>query len=963
MSYPSINFKTTKRFPIPQERPWRDKIAVIGEFSKGPAEVVDITGDNFERFFGTDNTEGSVNVQQALEVGATNLSISRAVPEDSGSLSSIYIASGNTTGVEPVIGYEVDPGEFNPAINELSYTTGVSVDLSYIGSPIVNRTLISSVDTKKSELDHPSFTLVDEQASVIFTVVDFKAGVAVPTIKHDGTKFITVKTAATTAGDQQVVSIPKTVAGGTNDIDDVDQALQLGYVLKPDAGTEELLILSPPFSLSATHWGVLVESLTDTTAGDLAAVQVYDPVKDVYIMGYRVQLEQAAQLRARTVDSSYFTIPGFNYNNGFNLEELEGTFSFYNDQGGVYKEFKYQVVADAADQTDAFALTSEGFSTDPEEGIQLLFGNLGDTTNPVPLLKGGLFVVPLASGYITAGSDDAASDLAYGVGQSARAIVADLYNAFLASTTFSSVFEDVDLVTNFFPYGITFETSIKGLESTRLKYKLIRHLEGVGGTDLFFQVDGQEYVAEPPTDKVFMSGGFDGPKYGVRDFYALDGTPLVRVVALSPGAYNLRVTITPQSTISQKSSQFILNVEGLFAGQPTSEVLSLNTKSVDPNTGLFIQSADSSFVRVFYIPYLEFSASDIPSDRLDDLTAKLPVRIAPPLALYSASYAGNYSVSRSGANVLRNISLLGGADFANTSPPLSRNAIRKAAYMSAVKRLKGVDAAFVIITGIAYGDPFYADVFEEAVKQTAEADVETGLRQLFLETPAGMPAKQAEILADSINNRYVTLVNGRIVQQLAGGNFFRQASTLGYYAGLLATRSPQISVHSPLAGARLSSIVSANIKPDRQYKTSITDGRTDSIYFDSGLRTWKFLNGLTTSSEATDRYVSVNRIRIQIISDLYRNLQFIRSQSNTPALQSQVETSIGAYMQTKLQEGWLLQLGSVICNASNNSNSDIARGILNVEISYVPVIPADFINVNLIEDYTLIENLSLNVSN
>jgi len=104
--------------------------------------------------------------------------------------------------------------------------------------------------------------------------------------------------------------------------------------------------------------------------------------------------------------------------------------------------------------------------------------------------------------------------------------------------------------------------------------------------------------------------------------------------------------------------------------------------------------------------------------------------------------------------------------------------------------------------------------------------------------------------------------------------------------------------------------------------------------------------------------VSVNRIRIQIISDLYNNLQWMRSLPSTPEVQGQVETAAQAYMTSKMQEGWLLRLGDIICNSTNNSSSDVARGIINLSISYLPVIPADFINVDLIEDYTLIDTIS-----
>ena len=223
-----------------------------------------------------------------------------------------------------------------------------------------------------------------------------------------------------------------------------------------------------------------------------------------------------------------------------------------------------------------------------------------------------------------------------------------------------------------------------------------------------------------------------------------------------------------------------------------------------------------------------------------------------------------------------------------------------------------------------------------------------------------MSARQSEALSLAINNRYVTLVNGHIVQRMPDGSYLRNVGVLGYYAGRLATTAPYLAPHAPGANQAFVNIVSADTRNDPDYKKAMSVGRIESLYYDNGLQSWKFLNGLTTSSEPTDRYVSVNRIRIQIISDLYNYLQWVRSQPNDRALQRQVSTAVDAYMQSRLQQGWIVRLGNTICGPANNSEADMAQGRLNIEISYVPVVPADLIFVNLIEDYTLTDSLTLN---
>ncbi len=960
MVYPSIKFTTSRRNAVPNTFPWRDAIAFVGEFAKGPAELVNVTGENFELFFGSDATEGSASVQQALELGATNIWVSRAVPEDTPSTGSIYVASGNTNGAEPVVGYEIAAGEYNPVIDEDNYTVGVSLQMEYIGTPIINRTLLAKVSTKTADLDHPNFTDKDEQGEVIFTVVDFKDGVATPLVKHDAGDSITVKTVAGAAGARQVVAISKTVSGA-NAIDAVDQAIQPGYVLTD--GTVEMQILSKPFTLAAGTWGVLVENLTITTATSLADVQVFDPVDSTYIIGYKTNIIEAGSVTTRAAASSYLSL-GVTYDNDAVSEAQDSFFAVKVTDGGVWSEFKYDIVADAAVTTDAYLVTTEGFSATGTEGIQLLFGEEGDTATPLPMLVGGQFSVLFANGYALAGGTTDAATAAFTVGTSGKAVISGLYNAITASSTMASLVENLQLVGTYFPYGLIFDTTLRGIESTRLKYKLTRHVKGTAAnaTDLYFDVNkvgyetGADLAALP---FAFVSGGYSGPTYAETDFFGLDGTPLLKVQALSPGAQDIKVTLATLDSPSLDNNQFTLTVDSTYNNKPYTETIRLDTRNINPDTGLFTQSQASAFVRVYFTPYLEYAQEALTFDVVKKFTSKVPARIAPPLAMKSDTFTGVYAVNQFGPSVLRNVSLTGGSDYTQTNPPVSDKEVRKRAYLSAVKRLETAAAAFVGITGISYGDPFFAEVFDEAIDQTKNADVENGLRQLFLQVPANMPAKRATILADEINHPFVTLVNGNVVQALANGGNRRQIGVIGYYMGLLATRPPHISVHAAYGGARINSIVSSSVKASKEFKTDITLGRTDTIYFDNGLQTWKFLNGLTTSVNFSERYVSVNRIRIQIISDLYVNLQQYRSQPNTATIRGEVESAVSAYMNTKMQQGWLAQLGSIICNESNNSPSDIARGIINVSISYLPVLPADFINVELIEDYTLIDTLAL----
>ena len=967
MPYPQINFTTSRRNAVTTSPPWRDGIAIVGEFSKGPAELVKVSGENFELYFGSDATEGSANVQQALELGATNIWVSRAVPEDTPSKGSIYVASGNTYGVEPQVGHEYVDGQYNPVIDETNYTVGLSLQVEYIGTPIVNRTLIGKVSTKTADLDHPNFTDKDEQGEVVFTVVDFKDGAANQNQQADVASEITLDVVAGDAGDKQVVAINKTDNGTTNQIDSIDQVIQPGYVFRGKQGTDNvrLQILSKPFSLTPDKWGVLVENLTAIGAADVTEAKVFSPEESTYVIGYKTNIVEAGSLSAYTDGDSYLSL-GATFENDAVSEPQDSFFAVKAiDAARGWLEFRYDTLTgDLADKTAAFDVKSEGFhETDAAEGIQLLFGELADAT-PLPLLVGGQFSVLFANGYALAGATTASSADAFTVGTTGKAVISALYKAVNNSSTMNALVENLTLEGTIFPYGLVFDTVLRGVESTRLKYKLTRHVAGASASaaDLYFDVNKQGFETGADLDALtasFVTGGYSGPTYDEVDFFALDGTPILKVQAVSPGAQNLKVSLSILDTPSLDQNQYLLVTQGTYDNKPYTETIRLDTRNINSDNGLFTQSQTSAFVRVYFTPYLEYDQDVLTSEVLRKFTAKVPARTAPPLAVKSNDFSGIYGVAEYGPTVLRDVALTGGTDYTIANTTISAKEIRKRAYLSAIGRLDVASVAFVGITGISYGDPFYAEVFDEAIEQTKKADVENGLRQLFLQVPANMPAKRAVTLSDEINHPFVTLVNGNVVQSLANNGNRRQIGVLGYYMGTLATRPPFISPHATYGGTRINSIISSSVKATKQFKTDITLGRVDTVYFDNGLQTWKFLNGLTTSSNFSERYVSVSRIRIQIISDLYVNLQPYRSQPNTPEVRGQVESAVNAYMNTIMQRGWISQLGAIISDETNNSASDIARGIINVSIAYLPVLPADFINVELIENYALVDTLAL----
>lgn len=565
MNYPQITFSNSKSFPTVTPSNWRDSIAIIGEFSRGPAGALIVTPEQYETLYGRDSATGSVAVQQAISQGATNITISRAIPQDSGSSATISFGSGNQSLVEPRIGYEVNGGELNPTINETDYTIGLSLDLKFIGDPVFYRSTVAKVTTKDSELDHPSFTSTNEQATIEFIATAFVAGNASPEVKHLPADVMTITTVAGVVGDYQVISIA-TDSGTNADYSDIDQAILPGYELTD--GTLRLQIASKPFSIGTDLVGVLVKNMTVPVGGLVTNMQVFDPLSDVYVMGYRSILTQNNSLVTRAADSKYFTTPSAEYEDDYGTIPLDSYFLLDANNQGSYIEFKYQYIGNSTIQSSAYAVSQEGFSPTATEGIQLLFGNKG-VSGFIPMLIGGHFGVPIASGYVTVGSDNENSSLALTIGTDLSSVINDLYNAIFASTTFKDLVEDVIIDTSFFPYSINIVSSLPGTSSNRIDLALIKHVKGTASLakDVYADIgSGYSFEFDLTSGKLDMAGAFNGPRRSFKDFYSISGEPILRVFAQSPGSTSIKVSLTPQNSLNPSSTRFLLNVSATING-------------------------------------------------------------------------------------------------------------------------------------------------------------------------------------------------------------------------------------------------------------------------------------------------------------------------------------------------------------------------------------------------------------
>jgi phage tail sheath protein FI len=96
------------------------------------------------------------------------------------------------------------------------------------------------------------------------------------------------------------------------------------------------------------------------------------------------------------------------------------------------------------------------------------------------------------------------------------------------------------------------------------------------------------------------------------------------------------------------------------------------------------------------------------------------------------------------------------------------------------------------------------------------------------------------------------------------------------------------------------------------------------------------------------KYVSIKRLALFIESSLYEGTQWVVFALNDERLWSQIRLNVGAFMQGLFLQGAFQgttpqKAYFVKCDAENNPQSSIARGIVNILVGFAPPYPAEFV--------------------
>jgi len=431
---------------------------------------------------------------------------------------------------------------------------------------------------------------------------------------------------------------------------------------------------------------------------------------------------------------------------------------------------------------------------------------------------------------------------------------------------------------------------------------------------------------------IFMSGGVDGPRSAYRDFYALDGTLVLRLIANSEGSWGNQLRV---SVYSIDSNRYSLSITDLNSDQynprlvPESYII--DSFDIDQD-GFLNQLKDSKFVRGIFMPKFLDRTADLSN------TLRVPQRLAPSNPFITDSnnpaFPSNY-----GPSYLSNISLEEGYNGPSTD---------ESDYLNALNLMKGQPVHIVCCPG-KYGSNSLKAALISHAEQSNELE---GLRISVLNaSPNLTPISAARESQGFRSNRAVMVAGWSTYSQQPNAARFG-LSPDAIYAGKLAAIPVFVGPNARRIAGSINSInevTTANFssKSDLQI---ITDAKIEVIALDPALRSYNFISAVTLSSDTTWEKVYLRRVHDMIRMDLYKALQSYKSEPHTETLRRELSSAIRAYMEEKVRRGEIASVGAVTADSSNNNITTYTNYELNIYLEFLPIFSADYINITMVRN-------------
>jgi len=186
--------------------------------------------------------------------------------------------------------------------------------------------------------------------------------------------------------------------------------------------------------------------------------------------------------------------------------------------------------------------------------------------------------------------------------------------------------------------------------------------------------------------------------------------------------------------------------------------------------------------------------------------------------------------------------------------------------------------------------------------------------------------------------------------------FMKSIGSAGAVAGLMARTDGSRGVWKAPAGigAGLSSVSGLEVElTDAENGVLNKKGVNCIRVFPNGIVNW----GARTLDGDDDfgsewKYISVRRLALMIEESLFRGTKWVVFEGNDEPLWAQIRMNLGAYMNSLFRQG-AFQGSSpkeayyVKCDRETTTQNDINQGIVNIEVGFAPLKPAEFVVIKI----------------
>lgn len=208
------------------------------------------------------------------------------------------------------------------------------------------------------------------------------------------------------------------------------------------------------------------------------------------------------------------------------------------------------------------------------------------------------------------------------------------------------------------------------------------------------------------------------------------------------------------------------------------------------------------------------------------------------------------------------------------------------------------------------------------------------------------------------NARYAALYYPRIrhADPLRGGQLGTFAPS-GAVAGVFARTDGSRGVWKAPAGleAAMTGVVALERDMNNDDNAKINPIGVNALrtFRDAGAVVWgaRTLRGSDVLSDDY-KYVPVRRLANFLEESLYRGTQWVVFEPNDEPLWAQIRLSVGAFMQDLFRKGAFQGTSPrdaffVRCDAETTTQYDIDRGIVNIQVGFAPLKPAEFVIISV----------------